>query len=73
VFGVVIVEASGLPHTSELMVALTVTIALSVVAHGASAAPLARRYATWCAASGGPMEIRPAPHQRWRHDLRVTH
>ena len=42
VFGVVIVEASGLPHTSELMVALTVTIALSVVAHGASAAPLAR-------------------------------
>jgi sodium/hydrogen antiporter len=73
VFGVVIVEASGLPHTSELMVALTVTIALSVVAHGASAAPLARWYATWCAASGGPMEIRPAPHQRWRHDLRVTH
>lgn len=72
VFGVVVVEAAGLPHTSELMVALTVTIAVSVVAHGVSAAPLARRYAAWYAVSGGPMESRPAPHQRWRHNLRVT-
>ena len=72
VFGVVVVEAAGLPHTSELMVALTVTIALSVLAHGASAAPLARRYAAWFAVSGGPMESKPAPHQRWRHNLRAT-
>jgi NhaP-type Na+/H+ or K+/H+ antiporter len=72
VFGVVVVEAAGLPHTSELMIALTVTVALSVVAHGASAAPLARRYATWHAVSGGPMESAPAPHQRWRHALHVT-
>ena len=70
-FGVVVVEAAGLPHTSELMVALTVTVALSVVAHGASAAPLARRYATWYAVSGGPMENTPVPHQRWRHALHV--
>ena len=72
VFGVVVVEAAGLPHTSELMIALTVTVALSVVAHGASAAPLARRYAAWYAVSGGPMESTPVPHQRWRHALHVT-
>ncbi|HXY93548.1 MAG TPA: cation:proton antiporter [Acidimicrobiia bacterium] len=67
VFGVVVVEASGLPHTSELVVSLTVTIALSVFAHGLTAAPLARRYAVWHAASGAPMESTPAPAQRWRH------
>ena len=72
VFGVVVVEAAGLPHTAELIVALTVTVALSVVAHGASAAPLARRYASWYAISGGPMESTPAPHQRWRHGPHVT-
>ena len=45
---------------------LTVTVAPSVVANGASAAPPARRYATWYAMSGGPMENTPVPHQRWR-------
>jgi NhaP-type Na+/H+ or K+/H+ antiporter len=73
VFGVVVVEASGLPHTSELIVALTVTIALSVLAHGVTAAPLARRYAAWHADLAAPMESRPAAHQRWRHtDPRST-
>jgi NhaP-type Na+/H+ or K+/H+ antiporter len=67
VFGVVVVEASGLPHTSELIVALTITIALSVVAHGLTAAPLARRYAAWHANLAPPMESVPATHQRWRH------
>jgi NhaP-type Na+/H+ or K+/H+ antiporter len=67
VFGVVVVEASGLPHTSELVLALTVTIGLSVLLHGVTAAPLARRYANWHAASGSPMESAPTPHQRWRH------
>ena len=72
VFGVVVVEASGLPHTSELVIALTVTIALSVVAHGITAAPLARRYAMWHARSLSPMESTPAPHQRWRHAIPIT-
>jgi sodium/hydrogen antiporter len=67
VFGVVVVEAAGLPHTSELVVALTVTVALSVIAHGSTAAPLARRYAAWHARSLSQMESVPAPHQRWRH------
>jgi NhaP-type Na+/H+ or K+/H+ antiporter len=67
VFGVVVVEAAGLPHTSELVIALTVTVALSVLAHGVSAAPLARRYAGWYARSAAPMESAPVPDQRWRH------
>jgi NhaP-type Na+/H+ or K+/H+ antiporter len=69
VFGVVIVEASGLPHTTELVIAITVTVALSVFAHGMSAAPLARRYAAWHAATASPMESTPAHEQRWRHRL----
>jgi len=70
VFGVVIVEAAGLPHTSTLVTVITVTVALSVFAHGLSAAPLARRYATWHAASASPMESAPAHEQRWRHRSR---
>jgi len=73
VFGVVVVEAAGLPHTSELVIALTVTVALSVVAHGITAAPLARRYAQWHARSLSPMESTPAPHQRWRHAVSLRH
>jgi sodium/hydrogen antiporter len=67
VFGVVVLEAANLPHTDELVVAVSVTVALSVVAHGVTAAPLARRYAEWHQRSTAPMESRPVPHQRWRH------
>jgi NhaP-type Na+/H+ or K+/H+ antiporter len=67
VFGIVVLEAGGLPHTSTLITAMTVTIALSVVAHGISAAPMARRYAAWHASAAAPMESQPAAHQRWRH------
>src|SRR3954452_22120342 len=72
VFGVIVVEAGGLPHTSALMIALTTTIAISVVAHGVTAAPLARRYAAWHAASAAPMESAPAADQRWRHHMPTT-
>jgi sodium/hydrogen antiporter len=67
VFGVVVIESGNLPHTNELVVALTVTVALSVYAHGVSAAPLARRYAAWYARSSRtPMESVPVAAQRWR-------
>jgi NhaP-type Na+/H+ or K+/H+ antiporter len=69
VFGVVVVEAGGLPHTSTLVTAITVTVAISVVAHGVTAAPLARRYASWHATTAAPMESKPAAHQRWRHTI----
>jgi NhaP-type Na+/H+ or K+/H+ antiporter len=67
VFGVVVLEAGGLPHTAVLVTAMTVTVAMSVVAHGISAAPLARRYAAWHASAAAPMESKETPGQRWRH------
>ena len=67
VFGVVVIEAAGLPHTSDLVVALTVTIALSVFAHGVTAAPLARRYSSWHSSRTAQMESKATPVQRWRH------
>ena len=51
VFGVVVVDAAGLPHTATLTVAIAVTVALSVLAHGLTAQPLAARYAAWCSSS----------------------
>jgi NhaP-type Na+/H+ or K+/H+ antiporter len=72
VFGVVVVEAAGLPHTSDLVIALTVTVALSVVAHGVSAAPLTRRYAAWQTTATPTMESVPAPEQRWRRGVSLT-
>jgi NhaP-type Na+/H+ or K+/H+ antiporter len=42
------VEHSGtLPHESLLLTTIYATVGLSVLAHGVSAAPLARRYGTW--------------------------
>jgi NhaP-type Na+/H+ or K+/H+ antiporter len=47
VFAVIVVQESALPHTSTILVATYVTVGLSVLMHGLSAAPLARRYARW--------------------------
>jgi hypothetical protein len=67
VFGVIVIEGGDLPHTPTLVAALGATIALSVVAHGVTAAPLVRRYIAWHAALTPPMESAPVPEQRWRH------
>ena len=68
------IEAAGLPHTNDLVLALTVTIALSVFAHGVTAAPLARIYAasqSFEQSSETPrMESKATPTQRWRHGRR---
>ena len=58
VFAVIIVEEPQLPHTSTILLATYLTIGLSVLAHGLSAAPLARRYARWYEAH--PHDRRPA-------------
>src|SRR4051812_13846179 len=47
VFAVIVVQESDLPQTSTLLVATYATVGLSVLLHGVSAAPLARRYARW--------------------------
>jgi sodium/hydrogen antiporter len=47
VFAVIVIEESNLPHEDLIVLAIYLTVGLSVLAHGVSAAPLARRYAHW--------------------------
>ena len=47
VFAVIVVDESHLPHVQTILLTTYVTIGLSVLAHGLSAAPLAARYARW--------------------------
>ena len=52
VFALVVVEESGLPGTSLIVEAATLTVALSVLAHGVSAPALTARYAAWLGRRG---------------------
>lgn len=68
VFAVLIVESNGtLPHERLLLTTIYATVGLSVLLHGLSAAPLARRYGTWYArrAPSG-VETESAHGVRWR-------
>lgn len=47
----VIVEDAHLPHAGTIVAASCLTVGLSVLLHGLSAAPLVTRYATWCQAA----------------------
>jgi sodium/hydrogen antiporter len=47
VFAVIVVEESDLAHEHLIVLAIYLTVGLSVFAHGLSAAPLAARYARW--------------------------
>ena len=47
VFAVIIVEESNLPHENLIVLAIYLTVGLSVLLHGLTAAPLAARYASW--------------------------
>ena len=49
VFAVIVVQESDLPHTNTILLTTYATVGLSVLAHGATASPLARRYASWYA------------------------
>ena len=46
-FAVIVVEESNLPHEHLIVLAIYLTVGLSVFAHGLTAAPLADRYARW--------------------------
>ena len=60
VFAVIVVEESNLPHENVIVLAIYLTVGLSVFAHGLTAAPLADRYARW-------YEQHPRTgHRRWR-------
>jgi NhaP-type Na+/H+ or K+/H+ antiporter len=47
VFAPIVVEEAHLPHAGTLLSAVYTTVGLSVLVHGLTAAPLARRYASW--------------------------
>ena len=66
----VIVEDAHLPHAGTIVAASYLTVGLSVLLHGLSAAPLVGRYATWYQAAVGKsppaMESQPAHEHRAR-------
>jgi sodium/hydrogen antiporter len=47
VFAVIVVEEASLPHEHLIVLAIYLTVGLSVFAHGLSAVPLTDRYARW--------------------------
>ena len=47
VFALILLEEGGLPGEDVILSAVFVTVLLSVLAHGVTAAPLSRRYADW--------------------------
>ena len=80
VFAVIVIEESQLPHEHLLVLAIYLTVGLSVLAHGITAAPLADRYARWyerhSREKAPPMESAPAevtrPRGPDRHRTSVT-
>ena len=71
VFALMLEEDGGVPHAETIMVTAFVTVGLSVLLHGLTAAPLAERYARWFEShpsGGAPVaEGGPATDVRWRH------
>ena len=70
VFAVIVIEESNLPHEHLIVLAIYLTVGLSVFAHGLSAAPLADRYARWYGQhprdKAPPMESAPSEVTRAR-------
>jgi NhaP-type Na+/H+ or K+/H+ antiporter len=67
VFAVLVLQEAQLPHTDTILLATYVTVGLSVLLHGLSAAVLAQRYARWYEAHPREaMESRAVVEQRPR-------
>jgi NhaP-type Na+/H+ or K+/H+ antiporter len=58
VFAVIVVEESQLPHQLTILLAIYLTVGLSILLHGVTAAPLAKRYGRWYEVH--PRESRPS-------------
>jgi len=72
VFALLVLEEGGLPHDGPMLTTIYLTIGLSVLAHGLSAAPLADRYARWFAAlppEYAAAEALSAENIRWRGEV----
>jgi sodium/hydrogen antiporter len=70
VFAVIVIEEANLPHEHLIVLAIYLTVGLSVFAHGLSAVPLAGRYARWFEQhprdAAPPMESAPTDVTRAR-------
>ena len=71
VFGLLVLEEeSALPNQDVILTTVFVTVGLSVLAHGATAAPLSTRYANWLDARSGRSHSAPESDDsadvRWR-------
>ncbi len=56
VFAVIVLDDADLPHTGVILTAASLTVGLSVLAHGVSAPPLTERYVRWHRAASPRME-----------------
>lgn len=68
VFALLLLEEETLPGEAVILTTAFVTVGLSVLAHGVTAAPLAARYADWhdARAAETPLESAADEAQRWR-------
>ena len=76
VFAVIVIEEASLPHEHLIVLAIYLTVGLSVFAHGLSAAPFANRYARWYEQhprdKAPPMESAPTDVTRARGPATFT-
>jgi sodium/hydrogen antiporter len=76
VFAIILLDDTELPHLHKLLLAVAVTIALSVYAHGLTAMPLTSRYTRWWNSHPRDalprMESRPAAEHRVRVSQRAA-
>ena len=65
------IEEGGVPNENLLVTTIVLTVGLSILIHGLTAAPLANRYAAWFEShpkdSLPTLENRAATHVRWRN------
>ncbi len=73
VFAALVLDEANLPHSATIVDAAVVTVGLSVLLHGLTAAPLAARYAAWFRShprgAEPAMESVRAPALPWRRSL----
>ena len=72
VFAVILLDDTELPHLQTLLLAITITVALSVYAHGLTARPLTEGYVRWW--NSHPHDARPAMESvpTGAHRLRIS-
>ncbi len=72
-FGLLIVERSGIPHREEIFAGVIATVLASVVLHGATAAPAARAYGRRVEALKREAEVMPEHVSVAEMPVRVSH